>query len=152
LVAETNAPPKPEDGKGFKSWIMKWVMNKAGAGMPSANRITLLRDTDGDGVAEMQSVFLEGLNSPFGMALAGNDFYVANTDAVVRFPYTEGETRIVQPGTNVLELPAGPINHHWTKNLLASRDGSRLYVTVGSNSNVAENGMDKRSVAPPSGK
>jgi glucose/arabinose dehydrogenase len=143
LVAETNAPPRPEDGKGIKGWIMKWVLNKAGAGMPSANRITLLRDTDGDGVAETRSVFLEGLNSPFGMALVGNDFYVANSDAVVRFPYTQGETRIVQPGTKVLDLPAGPINHHWTKNLLASLDGSRLYVTVGSNSNVAENGMDQ---------
>ena len=143
LVAETNAPPKPEDGKGIKGWIMKRVMKKAGAGLPSANRITLLRDADGDGVAETRSVFLEGLNSPFGMALVGNDFYVANTDAVVSFPYTEGETRITQPGTKVIDLPAGPINHHWTKNLLASRDGSRLYVTVGSNSNVAENGMDK---------
>jgi glucose/arabinose dehydrogenase len=143
LAAETNAPPRPEDGKGIKGWIMKRVMNKAGAGVPSANRLTLLRDTDGDGIAETRAVFLEGLNSPFGMTLVGNDFYVANTDAVVRFPYTEGKTRIVQPGTKVLDLPAGPINHHWTKNLLASRDGSRLYVTVGSNNNVAENGIDQ---------
>jgi glucose/arabinose dehydrogenase len=141
LVAETNAPSKPEDGKGIKGWIMKWAMNKVGAGVPSANRITLLRDADGDGVAETRTVFIEGLNSPFGMALVGNDFYVANTDAVVMFPYTEGETRIAQPGIKVLDLPAGLINHHWTKNILASRDGSRLYVTVGSNSNVAENGM-----------
>ena len=145
LVAETNAPPRPEEGNVIKGWIIKWAMNKAGAGMPSANRITLLRDTDNDGVAEMRSVFLEGLNSHFGMALVGNDFYVANSDAVVRFPYTQGETRIVQAGTKVLDLPAGPINHHWTKNLLASRDGSRLYVTVGSNSNVAENGMDQEA-------
>jgi len=143
LVAETNAPPRPEDGTGIKGWFMKRVMNKVGAGVPSANRITLLRDADGDGVAETRAVFIEGLNSPFGMALVGNDFYVANTDAVVRFPYTQGETRITQPGTKVLDLPAGPINHHWTKNLLASRDGSRLYVTVGSNSNAAENGMDQ---------
>jgi len=143
LVAETNAPPRPEDGQGFKGWFMKRILNKVGAGVPSANRITLLRDADGDGVAEMRSIFIEGLNSPFGMALVGNDFYVANSDAVMRFPYTEGETRITQPGTKVIDLPAGPINHHWTKNLLASQDGSRLYVTVGSNSNVAENGMDQ---------
>ncbi len=141
LVAETNAPPKPEDGKGIKGWLMKRVMNQAGAGVASANRITLLRDADGDGVAETRSVFIDGLNSPFGMALIGNDFYVANSDAVVRFPYIEGEIRVTQPGTKVLDLPAGPINHHWTKNLLASRDGSRLYVTVGSNSNAAVNGI-----------
>jgi len=143
LVAETNAPPKPEDGKGIKAWIVKQFMENAGANVPSANRVTLLRDTNGDGVAETRSVFIEGLNSPFGMALIGNDFYVANSDALVKFPYTEGENRIVQPGTKVIDLPAGPLNHHWTKNILASRDGSRLYVTVGSNSNVAENGIDK---------
>jgi len=143
LVAETNAPPKPEDGKGIKVWVMKWMMNKVGAGVPSANRITLLRDTDGDGVAELRTVFIEGLNSPFGMALVGNDFYVANSDALLRFTYTQGQTRISQPGTKVLDLPGGPINHHWTKNVLASADGTRLYVTVGSNSNVAENGMNQ---------
>ena len=143
LVAETNAPPKPEGGNGIRGWIMKRVMKKAGAGVPSANRITLLRDADGDGVAETRSVFLEGLNSPFGMELVGNDFYVANTDAVMRFPYAEGETRIIAPGTKVIDLPADPPNRHWTRNLIASKDGSRLYVTVGSNSNVAENGMDK---------
>lgn len=143
LVAETNAPPKPEDGKGIKAWIVKQFMENAGANVPSANRVTLLRDTNGDGIAETRSVFIEGLNSPFGMALIGNDFYVANSDALVKFPYTEGENRIVQPGTKVIDLPAGPLNHHWTKNILASRDGSRLYVTVGSNSNVAENGIDK---------
>jgi glucose/arabinose dehydrogenase len=143
LVAETNAPPKPEDGKGIKGWFMKRVMNQAGAGVPSANRITLLRDADGNGVAETQTVFIEGLNSPFGMALIGNDFYVANSDAMMKFPYSEGETRIVQPGIKVLDLPAGPINHHWTKNLLASQDGTRLYVTVGSNSNAAENGIEQ---------
>jgi|GEM_PF-1251191 len=143
LVAETNAPSRPKDAEGIRGWFMKRVMNKAGAGVPSANRITLLRDADGDGVAETRSVFIEGLNSPFGMALIGNDFYVANSDAVVRFPYTEGEIRIAQPGTKVLDLPAGPINHHWTKNLIASRDEARLYVTVGSNSNAAENGIDQ---------
>jgi glucose/arabinose dehydrogenase len=143
LVAETQAPPKPEDGKGIKGTVMKSLMKKAGSGGGSANRITLLRDADGDGVAEVKTVFLEGLNSPFGMALIGNDLYVANTDAVVRYPYTPGQTRITAPGTKLTDLPAGPLNHHWTKSLIASRDGSKLYATVGSNSNVAENGMDK---------
>jgi glucose/arabinose dehydrogenase len=143
LVAETNAPPKPEDGKGIKGFFMKKAMKKAGAGTPSANRITLLRDADGDGVAEQRSVFLANLNSPFGMALVGGDFYVANTDAVVRFPYTAGATAIAAPGVQVAPLPGGTLNHHWTKNLIASPDGSRLYATVGSNSNVAEHGMDR---------
>jgi glucose/arabinose dehydrogenase len=124
---------------------MKRVMKNAGAGVPSANRITLFRDPDGTGVPAIRSVFLEGLNSPFGMALVGNDFYVANTDAVLRFPYTTGTTRIPGAGTKVLDLPAGPINHHWTKNLIASRDGSKLYVTVGSNSNVAEKGIENEA-------
>jgi glucose/arabinose dehydrogenase len=142
LVAETNAPPKPEDGKGIKGWFMGRAMKKAGAAVPSANRITLLRDTNADGVADVRSVFLANLHSPFGMALVGDRIYVANSDAVVRFPYTPGDTRIVAPGTRLLALPAGPINHHWTKNLIASEDGSKLYVTVGSNSNVGERGMD----------
>ena len=142
LVAETNAPPKPEDAKGLKGWVMGLVMKRAGAGTPSANRITLLRDTDGDGVADLKSVLLDGLNSPFGMALIGNDLYVANSDAVMKFPYAEGDLRIKAPGLKVLELPAGPINHHWTKNLIASADGGKLYVTVGSNSNVGERGLD----------
>jgi glucose/arabinose dehydrogenase len=141
LVAETNAPKRPEDEKGIRGRIMKRVMEKAGASVPSANRITLLRDADGDGVAETRSVFLERLNSPFGMALVGNAFYVANTDAVLRFPYRSGDMRITAPGTKVVDLPAGPRNHHWTKNLLPSRDGTKLYVTVGSNSNIAEHGM-----------
>jgi len=143
LVAETDTPPKPEDGKGIKGTIMKSLMKKAGSGAPSANRITLLRDADGDGVAETRSVFIEGLNSPFGMALVGNDFYVANTDSVMRFPYTEGQTRITAAGTKLTDLPGGPLNHHWTKSLIASRDGKKLYATVGSNSNVGENGIDK---------
>ncbi len=141
LVAETNAPPRPEDRKGIKGWLMGLFMKKAGAAVPSANRITLLRDTNGDGVADKRSVLLEGLNSPFGMALAGNSLYVANSDAVLRFPYTTGDIRITAPGTKLVDLPAGAINHHWTKNLIASVDGSKLYVTVGSNSNVAERGM-----------
>jgi len=142
LVAETNAPSQPEEGKGLKGRAMKFVMKRAGAGVPSPNRIILLRDTDGDGVAETRSTFLEGLNSPFGMALVGNDLYVANSDSVVRFPYTEGATRIAAAGVKVTDLPAGPRNHHWTKNIVASRDGARLYATVGSNSNVAENGIE----------
>ncbi|WP_375138931.1 PQQ-dependent sugar dehydrogenase [Azohydromonas caseinilytica] len=141
LVAETNAPPKPEDGKGIKGWFMKRTMAKAGAGVPSANRITLLHDGDGDGVAETKSVLLQGLNSPFGMALVGDSLFVANTDAVVRFPYRAGETQITAPGEKVTDLPGGPLNHHWTKSLIASPDGRRLYATVGSNSNVAENGL-----------
>jgi glucose/arabinose dehydrogenase len=142
LVAESNAPSKPNNGKGIKSWIMKWVMKRAGAGTPSANRITLLRDGDGNGTAETRSVFLQGLNSPFGMVLVGRDLYIANTDAILRFPYVGGETQITDPGVKIADLPAGPINHHWTKNLIASQDGSRLYATVGSNSNVAERGME----------
>jgi glucose/arabinose dehydrogenase len=120
-------------------------MKRAGAAVPSANRITLLRDADGDGVAETRSAFLEGLNSPFGMALVGKALYVANTDAVVRFPYREGDRQIRSPGEKLIDLPAGPRNHHWTKNLIASRDGRKLYVTVGSNSNVAEHGMEEEA-------
>jgi len=145
LVAEASAPPQPDNGKGFKGWIMGKLMKKAGAAVPSANRITLLRDADGDGVAEVRSVFLEGLNSPFGMALVGNDFYVANTDSVMRFAYTTGMTHINAPGIKLTDLPAGRINHHWTKNLIASRDGSKLFVTIGSNSNAGENGIDKET-------
>ncbi|AZS81249.1 sorbosone dehydrogenase family protein [Achromobacter spanius] len=142
LVAETNAPPKPEGaGGGLKAWAAGIVMKRAGAKTPSANRITLLRDANHDGVAETRSVLLQDLNSPFGMALIGNQLYVANADAVLRFPYETGQTRITAPGVRVTELPAG-INHHWTKNLIANADGSKLYVSVGSNSNVGENGMD----------
>lgn len=143
LVAETNGPPRPENNQGIKGWFFKWFQKRAGAAVPSANRITLLRDTDGDGVADIRSVFLQGLHSPFGMTLSGSDLYVANTDALVRFPYVPGEVRIDAAGTRVTGLPAGPINHHWTKNVVASPDGSKLYVTVGSNSNVAENGIDQ---------
>ena len=141
LVAESNAPPKPEDGKSIKGWVMGLVMKRAGAAVPSANRITLLRDTDGDGVADVRSNFLEGLNSPFGMALIGNNLYIANTDAVMKFPYAAGDTAITAPGKKVADLPGGPINHHWTKNIISSTDGTKLYATVGSNSNVGERGM-----------
>lgn len=142
LVAETNAPPKPDDDKGIKGAAMKFEMKRAGAGVPSANRITLLRDANGDGVAETRTVFLQNLNSPFGMALVGHDLYVADSDEVLRFSYEGGETQITTPGVKVIDLPAGTINHHWTKNIIASRDGAYLYVTVGSNSNAAENGLD----------
>jgi glucose/arabinose dehydrogenase len=141
LVAETNAPERPEEGKGIKGKVMKKMQAKAGAAIPSANRITLLRDANGDGVAELKTVFLSGLNSPFGMALIGNDLYVANTDAIVKFRYTPGATQISAAGTKVTDLPGGPRNHHWTKNIIASKDGEKLYATVGSNSNVAEHGM-----------
>ena len=142
LVAESDGPPRPEEGKGIKGLVYKTVQKRAGAGGQSANRITLLRAANGNGVAT-KTVLLEGLNSPFGMALVGNDLYIANTDAIMRFPYSEGATQISAAGVKVADLPAGPLNHHWTKNLLASRDGSRLYVTVGSNSNVGENGLDQ---------
>jgi glucose/arabinose dehydrogenase len=142
LVAETNAPERPDDAKGIKGWFMKRAQKKAGAGVPSANRITLLRDSDGDGIAESKHKFIEGLNSPFGMALVGNTIYVANTDALMKFGYSAGATSLSGPGTKVADLPAGTINHHWTKNVIASRDGSKLYVTVGSNSNAAENGIE----------
>ena len=142
LVAETNAPPKPDDGSGIKGWVTKMVMDRAGAGVPTANRITLLRDADGDGKAEQRSVFIEKLNSPFGMALVGNDFYIADTDAILKFPYREGDMKITAPGMKVANLPGGRINHHWTKDLVASLDGTKLYATVGSNSNVGENGIE----------
>ncbi|HEY4203922.1 MAG TPA: sorbosone dehydrogenase family protein, partial [Xanthobacteraceae bacterium] len=142
LVAETNAPPKPEDSKGIRGWVMKLVMGRAGAGTPTANRITLLRDADGDGKAEIKKTFLQGLNSPFGMVLVDDKFYVANADAIVSFPYKTGDTEISAAGVKLTDLPGGPINHHWTKDLTASADGSKLYATVGSNSNVGENGIE----------
>ena len=145
LVAETNGPPRPDDDKGIKGWFIKRYMKKAGAAVPSANRITLLRDSDGDGVAETRSTFLDSLNSPFGMALVGHTLYVATTDAILKFPYRDGEMRIAEPAVKLIDLPAGTINHHWTKNIIASPDGSKLYATVGSNSNAAENGIDKET-------
>ncbi|CAH0307615.1 hypothetical protein SRABI89_04660 [Pseudomonas koreensis] len=143
LVAETNAPPKPDDSKGIRGWVMKKVMGKAGAGVPSPNRITLLRDADHDGVAETRTIFLQNLNSPFGMTLVGNDLYVADTDRLLRFNYEPGATEIKTQPIKVVDLPGGTLNHHWTKNVIASKDGNKLYVTVGSNSNVGENGLDQ---------
>jgi glucose/arabinose dehydrogenase len=145
LVAETAAPPQPEEFKGLKGLITKVVMRRMGSRVPSPNRITLLRDADGDGTPEVRSVFLEGLNSPFGMALVGEHFYVANTDAVLRLAYVRGATRITGPGTKIVDLPAGPLNRHWTRNLIASRDGSKLYVTVGSDTDHAEKGIEREA-------
>lgn len=140
LVAETAAPPKPDSSPSIKGWFMQQTMKKAGSAVPSANRITLLRDADGDGRAELRTPFIENLNSPFGMALVGPQLYIANADGVVRVPYAPGTTRIASKPEVVAALPAGR-NHHWTKNILASPDGMRLYATVGSNSNVAEHGL-----------
>jgi glucose/arabinose dehydrogenase len=142
LVAESNAPAdRPEEGKGIKGKVFRKVQSLAGAGAPSADRITLLHQ-NGNGAAT-KSVFLQGLHSPIGMALVGSELFVANTDAIMRFPYTEGATQITDPGVKVADLPGGPINHHWVKNVIASRDGTRLLATVGSNSNAGENGLDK---------
>jgi glucose/arabinose dehydrogenase len=141
LVAESNAPERPEAGQGIRGWMMSRVMEKAGAAVPSADRITLLRDTSGNGVADQRHAFLTDLHSPFGMVLLNGSLYVANTDGVVRFPYREGQTRIDAPGEHVVDLPAGPINYHWTKNIVPSPDGTRLYAAIGSNSNIAERGI-----------
>ncbi|HUH31513.1 MAG TPA: sorbosone dehydrogenase family protein [Rhodanobacter sp.] len=141
LVAESNTPPNPDDSKGIRGWVANKLQGRAGAGVASPNRIILLRDTDGDGVAETRSVLLRDLHSPFGMALIGNTLYVADTDALLSFPYRDGATTISVPGRKIIDLPAGTINHHWTKNVIASPDGSKLYVTVGSNSNAGENGL-----------
>jgi len=140
LAAESNAPKRPDDNKGIKGFFFKFFQAKAGGAAPSMNRIVLLRDTNGDGVADTRSIFLSGLYAPFGMTLVGDELYVANSDGIVRFPYTTGVTNIVASGVKVVDLPAGRINHHWTKNVIASPDGSKLYASVGSNSNVMENG------------
>ena len=142
LVAETNGPAGKSGVTGIKGKVMGSVMKKAGAGVPSPDRITLLRDADGDGMAESQGVFLAGLHSPFGMALVGDWLYVANADELVRVPYTPGARAATRAPEHVVDLPGkGRFNHHWTKSLLASPDGRTLYVGVGSNSNVADNGM-----------
>lgn len=142
LVAESDAPGDSGGFSGIKGWVAKRMMKYAGSGVASADRITLLRDSDGDGVAETRHVFLEDLYSPFGMALVENSLFVANANALMRFPYQSGVTAIEERGEKVTDLPGGPLNHHWTKNVIASEDGSRLYVAVGSNSNIAENGME----------
>jgi glucose/arabinose dehydrogenase len=140
LVAETNGPKRNPGTMELKERVRRWVMSWVGASTPSPDRITLLRDADGDGVAESRSVLISGLTSPFGMALIGDQLYIANTDALVRVSFTVGQTRITGRPVKVVDLPGGPINHHWTKNVVASPDGKRLYVSVGSNSNVGEHG------------
>jgi hypothetical protein len=139
LVVESDAPPGPVSRP--KEFIMNWIEKQAHSSVPAGNRILLLRDTNGDGVADMQTVFIDHLHSPFGVVLVGNDLYVANTDAVMRYPYREGQTSITDPGTILTPLPGGPIDHHWTKSLTASPDGTKLYAGVGSNSNITENGI-----------
>jgi glucose/arabinose dehydrogenase len=141
LVAEPSGPP-PEPVTRPKDLVMSYLMSFAHGKTKGANRITLLRDADGDGKPEVRSSFIDDLQSPFGMVLVGNDFYVADTDAILHFPYSSGQTKIEGEGEKLLDLPAGPINHHWTKSLTASPDGTKLYVGVGSNSNAAENGME----------
>ena len=139
LVVESNGPKAPIYRP--KDIVQSWVTWYAGATAEGGNRITLLRDANGDGVPELRTVFLDHLNSPFGVALVGHDLYVANTDGIVRYPYQDGQTSISAPGTKLTDLPGGPIDHHWTKSMVASPDGSKLYVGVGSNSNITENGI-----------
>ncbi|MBA1157877.1 PQQ-dependent sugar dehydrogenase [Microvirga mediterraneensis] len=141
LVVESGGPDT-EPTTRPKDLIMGWIMSYAHGDTKAGNRITLLRDTNGDGVPEMKTIFIDHLNSPYGVVLVGQDLYVANTDAIMRYRYTEGQTQITEPGTKLTDLPGGPINHHWTKALAASPDGSLLYVGVGSNSNITENGME----------
>lgn len=143
LVSESVTPPAASI-KRPKDLIMGWIealATSGGNGNQGSNRITILRDTDGDGTAELHDVLIDHLNSPFGVALVGEDLYVADTDAILRFPYKDGATKIDDPGTKLTDLPGGPIDHHWTKSLLASPDGNLLFVGVGSNSNITENGI-----------
>lgn len=141
LVAETNAPPRrPDKSNPVRDFFMKRAMKKVGAMVPFPDRITLLRDADGDGYAEFRSVLAEKLNSPFGMAYANGRLFIANADSLVALPFTLGQTRINAAPVELARLPAGR-NHHWTKSLQLSADGRKLYVGVGSNSNVGENGI-----------
>ena len=143
LVVESNSPARKK--KGLTDWVAAAVFKRAGADAPSANQITLLRDANGDGTPELRTVLLKGLNSPLGVALVGETLYVANTDSVMAFPYAPGATTISAPGVKVVDLPAGDPNQHWVRNLLASPDGTRLYVSVGSHSNLAEGGIEKEA-------
>ncbi len=142
LVAETNAPVRPKDATGIRGWFFRHYQKKGGGTAPSANRILLLRDADGDGIADRTTVFLDGLNSPFGMSVVGDRLYIANTDAIVSVPYASGDTVARAHPETLVQLPAGERNHHWTKSLVTSPDGRTLYVGVGSNSNVGENGIE----------
>ncbi|GAA0569838.1 PQQ-dependent sugar dehydrogenase [Rhizomicrobium electricum] len=140
LVVESDGPQEPISRP--KSIAVKWIESRAHSANAAGNRIILLRDTNGDGLPDVRTVFIDHLVHPFGVVLVGNDLYVANTDAVLRFAYRPGETHIDGTGTKLTDLPGGPIDHHWTKSLTASADGSKLYVGVGSNSNITENGME----------
>jgi glucose/arabinose dehydrogenase len=143
LAAESASQPSPADHtqKGLEALAARFIMKRVGAEQASPNKIILLRDTDGDGVADVKKVFAEGLTRPYGMTLVGNTLYVANDNGVVSFPYSTGDLQVQGTGTKVFDLPGGPINHHWTKNVTASPDGTKLYATVGSNSNIGDNGM-----------
>jgi glucose/arabinose dehydrogenase len=140
LVAESNSPPR--EGGGISGFVERQIMGRAGAGVPSANRITLLRDADGDGVAEIKRPYITGLNSPYGMALVGSTLYVANTDALLAFDYDPAAASITAAGRKIVDLPASGGNQHWTKSLTASADGRILFVGVGSNSNIGDKGLD----------
>ena len=140
LVVDSDGPQEPISRP--KSIVVKWIESRAHSANPAGNRILLLRDSNGDGVADMRTVFIDHLHHPFGVVLVGSDLYVANTDAVMRFAYNTGDTHISDPGTKLTDLPGGPIDHHWTKSLTASPDGTKLYAGVGSNSNITENGME----------
>jgi glucose/arabinose dehydrogenase len=139
LVVESEGPKPPISRP--KEFVMNWIEKTAHSKTKAPNRILLFRDANGDGIPEFQTVFLDHLTSPFGMVLVGNEFYVANADSVWRYPYQAGDTKITAPGVKLTDLPGGPINHHWTKSLTASPDGTKLYAGVGSNSNITENGI-----------
>lgn len=138
LVSESAAPG--DQASGITGFFMRRFMAQAGAGGPSPNRIILLRDANGDGVAEARTVLMEGLNSPSGMVLLNGYLYIADTDALVRVPFTAGQTRITARPELVVRLPHG--GFHWARNVIAAPDGQLLYVSVGSSSNIGENGMD----------
>ena len=140
LVVESDGPPAPVNRP--KEFVMAWIEKKAHSSVKAGNRILLLRDTNGDGLSDLQTVFLDHLNSPFGVVLVGSDLYVANTDGVMHYSYKDGQTQITGPGKLLTPLPGGPIDHHWTKSLTANPDGSKLYAGVGSNSNITENGIE----------
>src|ERR1700704_2739514 len=136
LIAESNQVAGPV--RSVFSYAMQATMRRASALGESANRITLLRDTDGDGIAERREIFMEGLTQPFGMALSGDTFYVGNTDGVVAFPYVAGADRITTPRRKLVTFKPGG---RWTASLLPSPDGRKLYAGVGSSSNIADDGM-----------
>ena len=142
LVAETDAPQMSSRRSNVLAWVAKRIMRFTGSGYPSADRITLLRDTDQDGIADLQVPFITGLKSPFGMALIGQTLFVANTDAILAYPYANGDTSITKRGELITRLPAAAPNSHWTKNLLAHPNGEALFVAVGSNSNIGELGVE----------